>query len=209
MAVGRSGSKGVQETLLKTVTDKMRVGWEEGAVEDGFRIPGLPAWVQGPVPRQGRHIWERKSGTQHGIQRVLMYFHDNQQAGMSSRQKASRPRYAWRYRLGSFLCSGESWKDCEWDNIQRVLKWRRWRTEAWEMSTSSNHDQGLGSSPEKSKVKVTKRKWVNWEGLQWNIRYENWKETRCKPLTEIHCFQKFSCDIRLGICLSGGRSGGR
>lgn len=31
------------------------------------------------------------------------------------------------------------------------------RTEAWEMSISSNHDQGLGSSPEKSKAKVAKR----------------------------------------------------
>ena len=56
MAVGRSRSKRVQETLLKTVIDKMRVGWEEGAVKDGFRIPGLPTWVQGPLPRQGRHI---------------------------------------------------------------------------------------------------------------------------------------------------------
>lgn len=52
----RSGSKGVQETLLTTVTDEMGVGWEEGAVKDWFRVPGLPTWVKGPLPRQGRHI---------------------------------------------------------------------------------------------------------------------------------------------------------
>lgn len=57
---------------------------------------------------------------------------------------------------------------------QRMLKWRRLRTEVWGMSTSSKRDdKRLGSSPEKSKTKVTKRNLVTEKGFSGGVRNEN------------------------------------